>query len=105
MGKDNSLINKLKNFKKRANAALPIAHMLFFGSRADGSAKKWSDIDLIVVSEKFNGKRPLSRGEELYLAWDMDYPVDFLCYTPVEFEKAKKRIGMVSHALKHGIVI
>jgi len=33
------------------------------------------------------------------------YPVDFLCYTPEEFEKLRKRISIVSVALKTGIEI
>lgn len=101
----NALMGRLRAFKKALSAVLPIEKMIFFGSRAEGHAEKWSDIDLIVVSKDFRGKRPLERGLELYEKWDMDYPVDFLCYTPEEFEKAKKMAGIVSHALKHGLPV
>ncbi len=105
MGKKNGLIEELKEFKTALSSTFPIEKMLFFGSRASGEAKKWSDIDLLIVSKKFKGKRPLDRGVELYAKWTLDYPVDFLCYTPEEFEKSKKKIGIASHALKHGIAI
>jgi len=105
MGKKNTLIEKLKTFRDNISSVFPIERMLFFGSMAEGKAKKWSDIDLIVVSKKFKGKRPLDRGLELYMRWNLEYPVDFLCYTPEEFERSKKRIGILSYALKHGILI
>jgi len=35
----------------------------------------------------------------------MDYPVDFLCYTPEEFEEKRKEISIVRQALKEGVVI
>ena len=105
MGKKDALIERLRAFKKKISGVLPVEKMLFFGSRAKGKPEEWSDIDLIIVSGKFRGKRPLERGLELYAEWDMDYPVDFMCYTPEEFEKAKKMAGLVSHALKHGFAI
>ena len=63
------------------------------------------DIDLIIVSKKFNKVRPLERGLNLYDYWKIDSPVDFLCYTPEEFKKAINRIGLVAEAMKNGIII
>jgi hypothetical protein len=37
--------------------------------------------------------------------WTMDYPVDFLCYTPEEFEEKRKEISIVRQALKEGVAI
>ncbi|MBI5158900.1 nucleotidyltransferase domain-containing protein [Candidatus Micrarchaeota archaeon] len=105
MGKRITLIEVLKVFKNSVSSNLPIEKMLFFGSMASGKAGKWSDTDLIVVSKSFNGKRPLDRGRELYAQWKLDRPVDFLCYTPEEFKESIKKIGIASHALKHGIAI
>lgn len=70
-----------------------------------GKPKKWSDIDLIIVSKKFQKERLLRRGLQLYDYWNLDYPVDFLCYTPEEFDKAKKRVTLAGEAEKNGIVI
>ena len=41
----------------------------------------------------------------MYDYWNLDYPVDFLCYTPEEFEKKKKEISIVKEAVKEGIDI
>ena len=73
-------------FKKKNQ----IEKMFLFGSRASGKVHKWSDIDLVVVSKKFRGKSILKRSPQLHIKWDLGYPVDFLCYTPEEFNKLKK---------------
>ena len=49
-----------------------------------------SDIDLIIVGEEFKDKGVLKRSPPLYLEWGLEYSVDFLCYTPEEFEVKKK---------------
>jgi len=95
------LISKIREFKKKNK----LDRAIFFGSHAKGKAHKWSDIDLIVVSKKFRGKGILRRSPDLYMKWDLDYPVDFLCYTPEEFNKLSKQVSIVSEALKHGIEI
>jgi hypothetical protein len=41
----------------------------------------------------------------MYDFCDLNYPVDFLCYTPEEFNKLKKEVSIVSEALKEGIEI
>ena len=79
--------------------------MYFFGSRATGKPHKWSDVDLVVVSKHFRGKGLLERSPPLYINWDIDYPVDFLCYTPEEFKRLQKRISIVSEAVKTGIEV
>jgi uncharacterized protein len=102
MGKKKiSLITALKHFKKKNK----VEKMYLFGSQATGTTKKWSDVDLLVVSKKFKGKGVSTRPTQLYLAWDLDYPVDFLCYTPTEFKKMKKEVSIVQQAVKKGIEI
>ena len=76
-----------------------------FGSYARGEAKKASDVDLIIVSNKFKNKKFRYRSIGFYKYWDLDYPVDFLCYTPKEFEEKRARITIVSQAAKEGVEI
>jgi len=95
------LINMLKRFKRQNN----IEKIYLFGSQATGKIHKWSDVDLIVVSKSFRGKGLLDRVPELYMKWNLDYPVDFLCYTPEEFNKLKKQITIVRDAVNEGIEI
>ncbi|MBS3096715.1 nucleotidyltransferase domain-containing protein [Candidatus Woesearchaeota archaeon] len=102
MGKKKyKLINELKNFKMQNN----IENMYLFGSRVHGKIHQWSDVDLIVVSKNFRGKGLLHRAPDLYMKWNLEYPVDFLCYTPEEFNKLKRQITIVREAVKEGIEI
>lgn len=79
--------------------------MIFFGSRAIGKYKQYSDADLVIVSSKFKEQKHRRRPLILYDYWDLNYPVDFLCYTPEEFEKKRKQVTIVREAVKEGIVI
>ena len=104
MGKKNDL-KIVKKFRENLVKAIILRKLILFGSRARGKTNKWSDFDLIVVSPDFKKKNFLERGGDLYDYWDYDYPVDFLCYTPEEFDKLKKRVTIVREALKEGIEI
>ncbi|MBI2652788.1 nucleotidyltransferase domain-containing protein [Candidatus Woesearchaeota archaeon] len=95
----------LKEFKKNLSKSIPIDRMLLFGSRAYGKPHRWSDFDLIIVSKKFRNVDSLHRALGFYDFWDIEYPVDFLCYTPEEFNKLKKQITIVKEAVENGIEI
>jgi len=120
--KKSKVIQKLKEFKHQNN----IEKMYWFGSRVTGIpnrwsdidliivskqfkgkgiSNRWSDIDLIIVSKQFKGKGLLQRAPPLHLKWNLNYPVDLLCYTPEEFNKLKKQITLVRYAVKEGIEI
>lgn len=96
---------KLKGFKESASKDFPINKMYFFGSRAKGKPHRYSDIDLIIVSPKFRRLDFFKRGARMYDYWKLKYPVDFLCYTPEEFNRLKKQITIVREAVKEGIEI
>jgi len=100
-------IDKLKEFKEELEKHVKLNKMILFGSRAKGKATRYSDFDLIVVSSSFRGKRDLQRGLNFYNYWYeyLNYPVDFLCYTPEEFNKLKKQITIVREAVREGIEI
>lgn len=99
------LCQQLKNFKKLASKDFPISKMYFFGSMATGKPHQYSDIDLIIVSPRFRELNFFKRGANMYNYWNLNYPVDFLCYTPEEFNKLKKQITIVREAVKEGISI
>ena len=98
------LIKKLKEFKQRIEKKYDIDLIILFGSRVKGKIRENSDVDLIIVG-RFKGKNSLKRAPDLHLEWDLDLPVDFLCYTPEEFNKLKKQISIVREAVKNGIEI
>lgn len=98
-------IDNLKEFKKDLSKEIPIDKMILFGSRAKGNPHRWSDFDLIIVSSKFRYVDSLKRSLGFYNYWNLDYPVDFLCYTPEEFNKLKKQVTIVREAVREGIEI
>ncbi|MEK6924524.1 MAG: nucleotidyltransferase domain-containing protein [Candidatus Micrarchaeota archaeon] len=104
MGGTTNLV-PLITFFKSISGKLGLQRVILFGSRAEGTAGKESDYDFILVSGKFEGKKFHERPAQLYHAWNLDAPADFVCLTPKEFESKAKRVSIVSHALKHGITI
>ena len=95
------IIESIKKFKKEIGAE----KIVIFGSYATGKAGENSDIDLILVSSRFRGKDFHSRFQGLWLKWRMDMPVDFIPYTPEEFERLGKRPTIVKHALEEGVEV
>ncbi len=102
----NNLIKNLREFKKKIEGKYKIEKIILFGSRARNNKKLGyeTDVDFIVVG-KFKGKSNLQRAPPLYLKWELDLPVDFLCYTPEEFKKLSKMITIVREAKRKGIEI
>jgi len=105
MDKKQDIIKKLIRFKKELNKRIRIDGMIFFGSRATGRAKKWGDIDLVVVSRNFENIKTYKRAKGFRDYWNLNYPVDFLCYTPAEFKRLSKRATIVREAVEEGIEI
>ncbi len=104
MGKK-TVIKQLKAYKHAVSKDIPLYKMIFFGSRAKGRFHQDSDIDIVIVSPQFKGLNFFQRGAKMYDYWNLRYPVDFLCYTPEEFNKLKKQITIVKEAVDNGIEI
>ena len=98
-------IEFLKEFKRKLSERIPISKLILFGSRAGGNPRRWSDFDLIIVSSKFNKLANLKRGIGFYDYWNLDYPVDFLCYTPEEFDELKDKVSIIREAVENGVEI
>ena len=106
MGKEkNRVIALLKEFKQDANKRIKVDKLIFFGSRAKGKWKKTSDIDLLLISRDFKGKKYFKRSPPFYLMWNYQYDVDIICLTPQEFAKKQKEISIIHQAAKEGIEI
>lgn len=104
MDKKKSLI-EINTFLKKVDKDFKIKKAIFFGSSAIGNANKDSDIDLIIISDNFEGLDFFERVSKMYDYWNLNIPVDFLCYTEKEFNKLKKAVSIVSHALKNGMIV
>ncbi len=101
----NKSIKIIKVFVEKLRNDFNVKEVIFFGSRASGKPKKYSDIDLIIVSDDFEGMNGIERGAKMYDYWDALIPVDFICYTVKEFNYLKKRISIVREALENGISV
>jgi len=77
--------------------------VLVFGSRAGGEALAESDLDLLVVSERFRGVSFLERASVLLTDLDLPFSADVLCYTPEEFARKRREHGIVRLALEEGL--
>ena len=61
MAKKNDLKKQLRKFKKELSKHTPIDKMILFGSQTTGKTHKYSDVDLLIVSHKFRGKKSYQR--------------------------------------------
>ena len=101
----NNLKKLLQKFKKEVNKTVKVEKLIFFGSRARGRAQKKSDVDILLISKDFKGKKYFKRSPPFYLLWNNKYDVDILCLTPKEFEKKQREIGIIRQAAHEGIEI
>ena len=96
---------KLKQIKEKLQKSEKIEKMYLFGSRARGDELLTSDVDVLVISPKYEGIKHTLRMDSYLDLWDENVDLEVFCYTPKEIEKLSKRIGFVSQALKEGIEI
>ncbi|ODS37582.1 hypothetical protein BEH94_10175 [Candidatus Altiarchaeales archaeon WOR_SM1_SCG] len=104
MGERKHLIENIRKFKNNLNREKRIDKIILFGSRATGRSQKDSDADLIIVSPFFREMKS-GRARGLHKYWNLDMPVDFICYTPEEFEEKRKQVSLVRLAVEEGIEI
>jgi predicted nucleotidyltransferase len=98
------IINLIKKFKDKIDN-LNLDRLILFGSYARNKQNKNSDVDLLVISNDFENIKSFKRAKDLYLKWDIDIDVDFICLTNKELEKKRNQIGIISQALKEGMII
>ena len=79
--------------------------VILFGSRIRGDARKDSDIDVIVISSHFEDIPFLKRMPLLLKKVPFPKHVDYLCYTPIEYEKIKKESSVIADALENSLEI
>lgn len=77
--------------------------VLVFGSRARGDALADSDLDLLIVSERFRTLSFTERATAVLTDLDMSFAVDVLCYTPEEFRRKREELGTVQAAIEEGL--
>jgi len=93
----------LKIFTRRIKEKFDPEEILLFGSYAGGKAGDYSDVDLVVIAEKFSSIPEEKRLDVLYDITSDLYP-DFhvFGYTRDEFEKASK-LTILEEVKQNGI--
>jgi predicted nucleotidyltransferase len=79
------LVKKYISLLEKNN--FPIKKAILFGSYANGKYDKWSDIDIALVSDKFEGNRFLDRNRISRLTLDFNYNISPLPYNTKDFEE------------------
>ena len=91
--KKNGAKKILAQFIKETKKRIPVEKVILFGSHAVGTPKKYSDIDIAVVSPKFSGMNELKRIQLLLdcvhrIKSDLTIDIEAFGYTPKEYENA-----------------
>ncbi|MBW6470487.1 MAG: nucleotidyltransferase domain-containing protein [Methanosarcinaceae archaeon] len=79
--------------------------LILFGSRAWGKPTDDSDIDLIIVSDYFNGQKFAGRMAQFLKEVRFPEHIDAICYTPEEFSRKKSENLIINKAVENGISI
>ncbi len=54
---DESIVKSAQKYLRAVNkSGIPVSFGVVFGSQVNGTAHKWSDIDLLVISPRFDGE-------------------------------------------------
>ncbi len=95
----------MDSFQKKLVLKYSPQKVILFGSRARKDNLVDSDIDLLIVSDKFKEIKWPRRVGDVAKLWMGLVEIEPLCYTPEEFEKKKRQIGIVQQAVKEGKVL
>jgi len=96
---------QLEVFSERVKEKFNPEKIILFGSYARGKANGYSDIDIIVISNKFKEMREDDRFSQLFKTCNDLYP-DFHVYgfTPEEVKRASK-VSTLYEAVNTGVVL
>ncbi len=79
--------------------------VIMFGSRVKGTPEKDSDIDVIVISSYFENIPFLRRMPLVLKKAPFPKHVDYICYTPEEYERIKDESSIIADALENSMEI
>ncbi|MBN1293683.1 MAG: nucleotidyltransferase domain-containing protein [Candidatus Latescibacteria bacterium] len=90
----NTILNILSRFRSVLETnGVTVNRMILFGSYANGTFKEGSDIDVVVVSENFEGKNFWKRTNILSDAiYEIFEPIEVVAMTPEEWERGNSDI-------------
>jgi len=96
----------LRRFAESLQHRIGAERVLLFGSHARGGAAPDSDFDLIIVSRHFEGVSQREREiglRDIFYDLGGNAPMDLICLTPDEFDRARSGINLVAAVLPETI--
>jgi predicted nucleotidyltransferase len=81
--------NLLEAVKSILKEFLPSYEVRAFGSRVNGTAKKYSDLDLAIMSDKPVSTRVMSLAREAFSESDLPFKVDLVDWSLISAEFKK----------------
>ena len=91
-----------KYLKELENNNVPIRQAILFGSYATNSSNEWSDIDIVLVSDEFEGIPFKDRNKIRKITLRISSDLSPL---PFKTEDFSSENPFVREILKHGIVV
>jgi predicted nucleotidyltransferase len=104
----NKVIEAIKFLKQcLTESDLKISRIVLFGSQPKGTSTKESDIDIVIVSEDFEGKNiferaSLTKNAEIRTIKKYMIPLDIITLSPKEWKNEK---SLIVHYAKEGRVV
>ncbi len=96
----------INRFIKGAEKTIDVRKVVLFGSHATGLFNEWSDIDIAIISDDFEGTDNHERLLRLSkIGWQQEATeIDALGFTQAEFE-SDDPLSLVTEIKEHGIVV
>lgn len=97
------VVNAVLYLRKRVEEnGVRVDRMVLFGSHAKGNATRESDIDVVIVSEDFQGKDLFERARitgkaEMETIHKYRVPFDIVTMTPEEFDSGDSILADYAH--------
>ena len=93
--------NTIDSFLQELNRNnIPIKEAILFGSYASGSNKEWSDIDIAIVSEVFQGDRIDDKDKIRKITLSISSEIEIMPFSPSDFNSQNP---FVKEILRTGI--
>ena len=93
----NKLDKIVEGFIRKLADEIPVEEVILFGSYARGKAKKYSDIDLAIISDWFCGRSYIENMQYLSrFAASHNSLIEALPFTCEEYKKLDKRTFLAS---------
>ena len=93
----------MEEYLPRIRAEFKPSQVRLFGSRVRGDALEHSDLDVVLVSRRFETIDWVDRAGTVLKRAKIDRWIEFLCYTPEEFKRKRREIGIVQAAVEEGV--